>query len=62
LTNPSLVFHPHHKLEYFRNAGWEEEWLVRAEDIVHTMFNLSYGSLDTILAALEVDKVHVLKF
>jgi hypothetical protein len=42
-----LVLHPHHKLQYFRNAGWEDNWIERAEEIVCTQFDLSYGSLDT---------------
>ena len=42
-----LVLHPRHKLRYFKNAGWQDEWIERAEEIVRTEFNLSYGSLDT---------------
>ena len=41
-----LVLHPRHKLLYFANAGWENEWIERAKDIVHTEFDMSYGSLD----------------
>ena len=41
-----LVLHPWHKLMYFRNAGWEKEWVERAEEIVHDKFDKSYGSLD----------------
>ena len=62
LTVPLLVLHPHHKLKYFRNAGWEEEWVKRAEEIVHTVFDLSYGSSDTIWAAPQVNKVCVIQF
>ena len=42
-----LVLHPHHKLQYFKNAGWEEDWIERVEEIVHTEFDKSYRSLDT---------------
>ena len=42
-----LVLHPRHKLHYFKNAGWQDEWIERAEEIVRTEFDLSYGSLDT---------------
>jgi len=42
-----LVLHPHHKLQYFKNAGWQDEWIERAEEIVCTVFDLSYGSMDT---------------
>ena len=42
-----LVLHPCHKLQYFKNAGWQDDWIEQAEEIVHTEFNLLYGSLDT---------------
>jgi hypothetical protein len=41
-----LVLHPRHKLKYFKNVGWEQEWIDRAEEIVRTEFDKSYGSLD----------------
>lgn len=62
LTVPPLVLHPRHKLMYFRDAGWEEEWVERAEDIVRTVFDLSYGSSETIWVAPQVDKVCILQF
>ncbi|TFK60803.1 hypothetical protein BDN72DRAFT_778950, partial [Pluteus cervinus] len=27
----AMILHPRHKLEYFRNAGWEDAWVVEAE-------------------------------
>ena len=41
-----LVLHPRHKLTYFENAGWEDEWVDRAKEIVRDEFDKSYGSLD----------------
>jgi len=41
-----LVLHPRHKLHYFKNAGWPNEWIERAEEIVRTEFNQSYGPSD----------------
>lgn len=41
-----VVLHPRHKLEYFRNAGWEKDWVDKAEKIVRDEFDQSYGSLD----------------
>lgn len=41
-----VVLHPQHKLEYFKNAGWEEDWVDTAEKIVRAEFDTSYGSLD----------------
>jgi hypothetical protein len=42
-----LVLHPRHKLHYFKNEGWQDNWIERAEEIIRTQFDLSYGSLDT---------------
>ena len=41
-----LVLHPQHKLHYFKNAGWQDEWIKRAEEIVCMEFDLSYRSSD----------------
>lgn len=37
------VLHPRHKLEYFRRAGWEPEWIETASEIVRTKFEESYA-------------------
>ena len=29
-----LVLHPEHKLEYFKEAGWSQEWIDTAVEIV----------------------------
>ena len=42
----SLVLHPSHKLAYFQQAGWEEEWRVTAEQIVRDEFERTYASID----------------
>ena len=31
-----------HKLEYLEKAGWEEVWVTKAQEIVHTEFECSY--------------------
>ena len=41
-----LVLHPRHKVEYFKNANWSDEWIEEATQIVRDKFELSYGSLD----------------
>ncbi len=41
-----LVLHPQHKLNYFKNTGWKDEWIERAKEIVRMEFNKFYGSLD----------------
>jgi hypothetical protein len=40
------VLHPHHKLGYFRNAGWEQDWIDTAKDLVHDEFDQSYKEDD----------------
>jgi hypothetical protein len=39
----SVVLHPSHKLEYFKSAGWSEEWRETAVDIVRNEFERSYA-------------------
>ncbi|KAG2120773.1 uncharacterized protein F5147DRAFT_647200 [Suillus discolor] len=48
LTDKSekIVLHPQHKLSYFKNAGWTEEWINTAETLVHEEFECSYSILD----------------
>jgi len=37
------VLHPRHKLAYFKNAGWEDEWIKTAECIVREEYECSYA-------------------
>ncbi len=37
-----LVLHPRHKLDYFIKAGWEEDWIERAKQLVRAEFERSY--------------------
>ena len=41
-----LVLHPCHKLKYFENAGWEEEWIDTAHQIVQDEFDRTYAFMD----------------
>jgi hypothetical protein len=45
-TNHIIVLHPCHKLSYFKNAGWTEEWINTAEHLVREEFDRSYSILD----------------
>jgi hypothetical protein len=36
------VLHPRHKLAYFKNAGWEDEWIKTAERIVCKEYECLY--------------------
>jgi hypothetical protein len=38
------VLHPRHKLEYFRNSGWDHTWVDTARDLVRNKFNSKYAS------------------
>lgn len=39
-----LVLHPGYKLEYFKNAGWDETWVDTAKALVRKQFDLRYAS------------------
>lgn len=39
------VLHPRHKLEYFKTAVWEEDWVETAEGLVRDEFERSYSVL-----------------
>ena len=52
-----LVLHPRHKLQYFKNAGWEEEWIEAAEEIVHDEFDRTYAFMDVEVPSEGVDMV-----
>ncbi len=40
------VLHPSHKLAYFAQAGWPEEWRETAEEIVRTEFERAYADIE----------------
>lgn len=57
--------HPAYKLEYFRAACWEAEWIQVAEGLIQTEFDQNYASLlmkdnsenvNKVDASLEVEK------
>ena len=54
-----LVLHPWHKLKYFKNTGWEDEWIEKAEEIVRKEFDKLYGSLNANWAVLQSSKSKV---
>jgi len=39
------VLHPRHKLTYFKAAGWEDEWINAAEQIIRDEFEWKYANL-----------------
>ena len=36
---------PRRKLDYFREAGWEEEWIEAAREIVREEFDRGYAEI-----------------
>jgi hypothetical protein len=52
LSSQSLIFfactvlHPRHKLQYFKDAGWDPNWIVSARSIVDDEYKRSYASRD----------------
>ena len=41
-----IVLHPSHKLTYLQNAGWSEEWIATAKEIVKTEFERAYVGIN----------------
>jgi hypothetical protein len=37
------VLHPRHKLNYFKNEKWEDDWIEAAKRLVRDEFDLSYN-------------------
>jgi len=48
LTKSFVVLHPSHKLAYFVQAGWDDEWRATAEEIVRAEFERAYADLKVI--------------
>jgi predicted methyltransferase len=42
LTADVLVLHSHYKLQYFKKASWENDWIDTALDLVCKMFDRFY--------------------
>ena len=41
-----VVLHPSHKLAYFAQAGWPDEWRATAEEIVRAEFERAYVDIE----------------
>ncbi|KAF8550527.1 hypothetical protein OG21DRAFT_397915 [Imleria badia] len=53
----AMVLHPRHKLQYFRQANWEQDWINTAEELVREEYNRTYKSIaDDPDQAQELDK------
>ena len=49
------MLHPRHKLNYFKNAGWEEEWVTMAEHLIWNEFLRVYAGAGSGLRAEDHD-------
>ncbi|KAF8986600.1 hypothetical protein BDQ17DRAFT_1259421, partial [Cyathus striatus] len=38
----AMILHPQHKLQYFRNSGWQEDWISTALDVLRSQYELNY--------------------
>jgi hypothetical protein len=56
------VLHPRHKLKYFKDAGWEQDWIDTAKDIVQAEFNRSYAKSELSDAESDFDTVPQVSF
>lgn len=43
----ALVLDPNHKLSYFEEAGWSDEWIETARTIAREEFDRNYASKGT---------------
>ncbi|KAF8162012.1 hypothetical protein BJ912DRAFT_865096 [Pholiota molesta] len=52
----AMILHPAYKLEYFRAANWEAEWIQTAEELVRSEFDRNYSApLTSTTNALDSD-------
>lgn len=43
------VLHPSYKTQYFRDQGWEEEWIAQATDLARTEWTTYYKPQDDVV-------------
>jgi hypothetical protein len=52
------VLHPHHRLNYFKSARWENNWIKAATQLVRDEFDLSYNLYNMSQSLMSSHKVH----
>jgi hypothetical protein len=52
------VFHPCHKLDYFKRANWQQDWINIAKAIVQNKYKHTYKVTEGDVKAEENDKVN----
>jgi len=58
LMSVHSVLDPKHKLNYFWSAGWEEDWIETAHEIIEEEFDRGYVGMSSELEEPEVASVH----
>jgi len=52
------VLHPCHKLNYFKNVRWENDWIKAARQLVQDKFNLLYNHCPMSQGLMSSHRVH----
>ena len=58
LMSVHSVLDPKRKLDYFQLAGWEEDWIETAHEIVEEEFDRGYAGMSPELEEPEATSVH----
>ncbi|KAF6750046.1 hypothetical protein DFP72DRAFT_818213 [Ephemerocybe angulata] len=53
----AMMLHPRHKLQYFRNRTWPEEWIIEAHALLRSEFDENYASIPVPDDFAEVQRV-----
>jgi hypothetical protein len=52
-----LVLHPGLKLEYFKQQGWEDEWVDNAKNLVHEEYSVNYEGKESSISPAPVPEL-----
>ncbi|KAF8991788.1 hypothetical protein BDQ17DRAFT_1254536, partial [Cyathus striatus] len=44
----AMILHSQYKLQYFKNTGWQPEWITTAKELLCTQFELHYRDFDEV--------------
>ncbi|KAF6741083.1 hypothetical protein DFP72DRAFT_835320 [Ephemerocybe angulata] len=53
----AMILHPRHKLQYFRNRKWEEDWIVAAQALIREEYDENYAPIPVAAEFAEVQRV-----
>ncbi|KAG6905926.1 hypothetical protein DXG01_016909 [Tephrocybe rancida] len=52
----SMILHPRHKVTYFKNAGWQINWINSAHELVQDEFSRTYADFKGAVSDPELDQ------